>query len=29
MMVNDVRSAYFYAPASREVYIELAREDPQ
>ncbi len=27
IMVNDIRRAYFYAPALREVYIELPEED--
>ena len=27
-MVNDVRRAYFYAKATRDVYIELPKEDP-
>ena len=26
-MVNDVRRAYFYAKASRDIYIELPAED--
>ena len=28
VMVNDVRRAYFYAKATRDVYIELPQEDP-
>ncbi len=27
LMVNDVKRAYFYAPAVREVYVELCEED--
>ena len=27
-MMNDVRRAYFYAKATRDVYIELPKEDP-
>ena len=26
-MMNDVRRAYFYAKATRDVYIELPKED--
>ena len=29
MMINDVSRAYFYAEATRTMYIELPREDPQ
>ena len=28
-MVNDVRRAYFYAKASRDLYIEVSPEDPE
>ena len=28
-MINDVRRAYFYAQISRDVYIELPKEDPK
>ena len=27
IMVNDVKRAYFYAPATREIYVELCEED--
>ena len=27
-MINDVRRAYFYAPATRDIYIEIPKEDP-
>ncbi len=27
IMVNDVKRAYFYAPAAREIYVELCEED--
>ena len=27
-MTNDMRRAYFYAPATRDVYIEFPKEDP-
>ena len=29
IMINDVRRAYFYAKASRDLYIELPAEDPE
>ena len=29
VMINDVRSAYFYAKITRDVYIELPKEDPK
>ena len=29
VMVNDVRRAYFYAKASRDIYIEIPSEDPE
>ena len=29
IMMNDVRRAYFHAQATRDVYVELAAEDPQ
>ena len=28
VMINDVRRAYFYAPATRDVFIEIPDEDP-
>ena len=28
VMVNDVRRAYFYAKVSRDIYIEVPKEDP-
>ena len=28
VMINDVRRAYFYARATRDLYIEIPREDP-
>ena len=28
MMINDVRRAYFYAKARRDIYIEIPTEDP-
>ena len=28
-MVNDVRRAYFYSKASRDIYIEIPSEDPE
>ena len=27
-MISDVKRAYFNAPASRELYVEVPREDP-
>ena len=27
LMINDVKSAYFYAPVKRPIYIELPDED--
>ena len=27
LMINDVRRAYFYAPATRDLFIELPHED--
>ena len=27
LMINDVRRAYFYAKATRELYVELPSED--
>ena len=29
IMINDVRRAYFYAKATRDLYIELPSEDPE
>ena len=29
IMINDVRRAYFYAKITRDVYIELPKEDPK
>ena len=29
VMINDVRRAYFYAKATRDLYIELPKEDPE
>ena len=29
LMINDVRRAYFYAQASRNLFIELPNEDPR
>ena len=29
VMINDVRRAYFYARATRVLYVELPREDPE
>ena len=28
VMINDVRRAYFYARATRDIYIEIPKEDP-
>ena len=28
MMISDVKRAYFHAPATRELYVEVPREDP-
>ena len=29
LMINDVRRAYFYAEATRELYVELPKEDAE
>ena len=29
IMINDVRRAYFYAKATRDIYIEIPAEDPE
>ena len=29
VVINDVRRAYFYAKITRDVYIELPKEDPK
>ena len=29
VMINDVRRAYFYAKAKRDIYIEVPTEDPE
>ena len=29
LMLSDVKRAYFHAPATRELYVEVPREDPQ
>ena len=28
MMISDVKRAYFHAPATRELYVEVPQEDP-
>ena len=28
MMISDVKRAYFHAPASRDLYVEVPKEDP-
>ena len=28
MIISDVKRAYFHAPATRELYVEVPREDP-